>query len=109
MKKLSLLLMAAGIATASMAQTPVTHEKKKEEMHSLKKEVVEKKQENKDMGKDLSHVKIKAAVAERKEKRAIKRDIDKKEDHLEAQGVKHPVKKVKHEIKAEKEEKKAKY
>ncbi|MEP6750217.1 MAG: hypothetical protein ABJB86_20935 [Bacteroidota bacterium] len=109
MKRLWLIAAGFALATVAIGQTPEQHEKKKAEMKDLKTDVVEKREENKEMGKHITHVKFKKAVHDRKEKRAEKRDIRKDEVHLKNQGVKHPVAKVKHELKAEKEEKKAKY
>ncbi|MEP6746639.1 MAG: hypothetical protein ABJB86_02875 [Bacteroidota bacterium] len=109
MKRLWLIAAGFVLATVAVGQTPEQHEKKKAEMKDLKTDVVEKREENKEMEKHITHAKFKKAVGDRKDKRAEKRHIRKDETHLKNQGVKHPVAKVKHELKAEKELKKAKY
>ena len=101
-----IILMGVLFSAALVAQTPV--EKKKEEMKGLKKDVVEKREERKEMGKAITHAKFKKAVNERKDVRAEKREIKEDAARLEKQGVKHPEAKAKHKIRAEKEEKKAK-
>ncbi len=101
-----MVLLGVLFSIALTAQTPV--EKKKEEMKDLKKDVVEKREERKEMGKAITHAKFKKAVNERKDVRAEKRHIKRDAARLEKQGVKHPVAKAKHKIHAEKEEKKAK-
>jgi len=109
MKKVTFLLFGIVLSASVVAQTPVTHEKKKEEMTDLKKDVKEKRVERKEMGHALAHAKFKKAVAERKDVRAENRDIKKDGKRLGRHGVKHPVTKTKHKIRAEKEEQKAKF
>src|SRR5450631_2538219 len=91
MKKVFFILFSIAISAAAIAQTPVQQEKKKAEMKDLQKDVVEKRQENKKIGKHITHVKFKKAVADRRDKRAEKKDIHKDEVKLEKEGVKHPV------------------
>ena len=103
MKTIMIILFSIVSMSFANAQTPQAT--KKAEMKDLKKDVVEKKDERKEMGKDLTHAKFKHALHERKEVRADKKDIKHDEARLENQGVKHPVAKVKHDIKADKERK----
>ncbi len=77
-------------------------------MKDLKKDVVEKREGQKQVTKDLTHAKIRKAVNDHKEVREERKDMKSDEANLKAQGVKHPKYKAKHKIKAEKEEKKAK-
>jgi hypothetical protein len=104
----TIISIAAGIilCSSAMAQTP--EQKKKEEMKDLKKDVVEKREDQKQVTKDLTHAKVRKAVNDHKEVHADRQDMKADEAHLKSEGVKHPKYKARHKIKAEKHEKKAK-
>jgi hypothetical protein len=106
MKKNLILLMIGIIFSAgAMAQSNDKYIKKDEK--NLTNNVVDKKEDKHEEGKDLAHLKVKPALEKHKEVRARNKSINRQEDHLEAHGVKHPLMKAKHMAKAEKEEKKA--
>jgi len=106
MKKNFILLLAGIVfSIGAMAQTKDKENKTGET--KLTNTVVDKKEDKHEAGKDLAHLKVKSAIKKRKEVRSHKKSINRQEDHLEARGVKHPLRKAKHMAKAEKEEKKA--
>jgi hypothetical protein len=104
----TIVSIAAGIILtfSAMGQTP--EQKKKEEMKDLKKDVVEKREDQKQVTKDLTHAKVKKAVNDHKEVHADRQDMKADEARLKSEGVKHPKYKARHKIKAEKHEQKAK-
>ena len=104
MKK-NLLFLAIGIiiSVGAMAQNrDVKNDQKK-----LSNTIVDKKEDKHEAGKDLAHLRINSAMKKREEVRRHKRTIRRESNHLEAHGVKHPMRKAKHMAKAEKEMKKA--
>jgi hypothetical protein len=107
MKK-NLIILLAGIifSIGAMAQTKDKDVKTDEK--NLTSSIVDKKEDKHEAGKDLAHLKVKSALEKRKEVEAHKKSIHKQEDHLEAHGAKHPMRKAKYMAKAEKEEAKAK-
>jgi hypothetical protein len=106
MKK-NLIILVIGIifSAGAMAQTKDKYIKTDE--NHLTNNIVDKKEDKHEAGKDLAHLKVKSAWEKRKEVRAHNRTIKKEDEHLEAHGVKHPLRKAKHMAKAEKEETKA--
>jgi hypothetical protein len=107
MKK-NLILLAIGMifSIGAMAQTKESKDLKADQ-RNMTNTIVDKKEDKHEAGKDLAHLKVKAALKKRKEVRYHKKTINKDEKHLEAHGVKHPMRKAKHMAKAEKEMKKA--
>ena len=71
----------------------------------LKNTIKDKKEDKHEAGKDLGKLKIKAAVAERKEVRAHRRSIRRQGKRLRRHGVKHPIEKAKHAAKVDKDKK----
>jgi hypothetical protein len=106
MKK-SIVLLLIGIVFSIGAMAQEKDKNVKAEENHLSNNIVDKKEEKHEAGKDLAHLKVKSALNERKEVRARKKIIHRQDEHLEARGVKHPLEKAKHMAKAEKEEKKA--
>jgi hypothetical protein len=102
MKK-NILLTAIGIALSFgvMAQTKDIRKDKKD----LKNMVKDKKEDRKEAGSDLGHLRIKAAIKDRKEVRHHRKTIRHEGSHLKKHGVKHPVYKAKKQIKEDKERK----
>jgi hypothetical protein len=107
MKK-NVILLLTGILFSIGAMAQTKDKDVKTEDKNLTNTIVDKKEDKHEAGKDLAHLKVKSALEKRKEVRARKKSIHKQEDHLEAHGVKHPMRKAKHMAKAEKEEAKAK-
>ncbi len=101
MKKSIFLILGIAITTASIAQTTP---KKEEEKH-LRNDIREKREENHEVAKDVSHLKFKNARADHKdamtEKKAMHRDASK----LRRRGVKHPITRARHQIHAQDEAK----
>ena len=101
--------MMAGIAltTIAMAQTTETKvaiDKKKTE-NQLKNTIKEKKEEKKEVGNDLKHLKLDKAIEDRKDVRAVRRVEHKKARHLrKMHGVKNPIHKAEKEIREEKKD-----
>ena len=101
--------MMAGLAltTIVMAQTPerkLEMDKKKTEKE-LKNVIKEKKDEKKEAGTDLKHLKLDKAIEDRKEVRADRRLEHKKARHLrKVHGAKNPIHKAEKEIRAEKKD-----
>ena len=101
--------MMAGIAitTISMAQTTETKvaiDKKKTE-NQLKNAIKEKKEEKKEVGNDLKHLKLDKAIKDRKDVRAVRRVEHKKARHLrKMHGVKNPIHKAENQIREEKKD-----
>ena len=110
MKRLFFILLGVVLTTGAMAQTAekkAQMDKKKTEKQ-LEEAIEAKKDEKKEVGNDLKHLKIGEAVKDRKEVRADRRIIHRKAKHLkQAHGVKHPIRKAQKEVKEEKDEKKA--
>jgi hypothetical protein len=104
----TILSIVAGIIITSSAMGQTPEQKKKEEMKDLKKDVVEKREDQKRVTKDLTHAKVGKAVNDHKEVHEDRKDMKADEARLKSQGVKHPKYKARHKIKAEKHEQKAK-
>ena len=104
MKKVLSILLGVALTTSAMAQTPAVKAEvnKEKEKEQLEKSVEDKRADRKEMGKDLTHLKISKAVKHRKEVRRHNKAIRVKSRHLRRHhGVKHPVMDVKKEIKEE--------
>ena len=100
-KNVILLLMSIVLSTGAMAQTKdVKHDEK-----VLKNTVADKKEDRQEAGKDITHLKMKAAISERKEVRHHRRSIHRQGKHLERHGIKHPIKKARHEVKVDQDAK----
>jgi len=106
MKTIASIVLGIIITSAAVGQTP--EQQKKAELKDLKKDVVEKREDQKKVTKDLTHAKVGKAVQDHKEVHEDRKDMKEDEARLKSQGVKHPKYKARHKIKAEKEEKKAK-
>jgi hypothetical protein len=104
MKKVFFFLFGLALTSVAVAQTT----EKKEEMKHLKKNVREKREENHEVNKDVTHLNFKAAKADHKDKVAEKRAAHTHADRLKNEGVKHPMAKAKHQIHAQDEAKKNK-
>jgi Ni/Co efflux regulator RcnB len=97
MKRLIIIMLGMAFTTGAMAQT------KKAEEKDLKKTIEAKKDEKKEVGDDLKHLKVGQAVEDRKDVRAIRKNEHRKAKHLKkAHGVKNPVHKAEKEIREEK-------
>ena len=102
MKKfIFLLLLGAVCSTGVMAQTKDI----KNDKTVLKNTIKDKKEDKHEVGKDLSKLKIKAAIEDRKEVRSHRRSIHRQGRHLRRSGVRHPIEKAKHEAKVDKDKK----
>ncbi len=111
MKKLIFILLGFALTSGAMAQTAekkAAMDKKKTEKQ-LNSTIAAKKDEKHEAGSDLKHLKISAAVKDRKEVRADRRRIHRKAHHLKkAHGSKHPRIKAQRAVKDEKDEKNSK-
>jgi len=111
MKKLIFILLGVVLTTGAMAQTAekkAQMDKKKDEKQ-LENAIAAKKDEKHEVGSDLKHLKIAAAVKDRKEVRADRRRIHRKANHLKkTDGVEHPIIKAQKALKEDKEKKEEK-
>jgi len=105
-KNLILLVIGTIFCAGAMAQTR-DKDIKTDENH-LTNTVEDKRQNEREAGKDLTHFKVKSAWEKRKEIRARQRSMHRQDEHLEAHGVRHPLRKARHMANAEEQEKKAK-
>lgn len=96
------MLGAALFTTVASAQTKEV----KNDKQVLKNTIKDKKEDKHEMGKDLSKLKFKAAVKERKEVRHHRWSVRRQGKHLRRHGVTHPIEKAKHEAKVDKDKKK---
>ena len=102
MKKIvMLLLMGTVLSTAAIAQTKDV----KDDKRVLKNTIKDKKEDRREVGSDVTHLRVKAAVRHHKEVRRHRKSIHRQGEHLEQHGVKHPIRKAKHQAKAEKDAK----
>lgn len=105
MKKVLSILLGLALTSGAMAQTtPAAKAEagKKQGEKQLEKSVEDKRADRKEMGKDLTHLRISKAVKHRKEVRRHNKAIRKGSRHLRRHhGVKHPVMDAKKEIKEE--------
>ena len=105
MKKIAVLLLTGVIlSTGIRAQTKDV----KSDQKDLKNTIKDKKEDRHEVGKDITHLKVKSALKDRKEVRHHRKSIHRQDEQLENQGVKHPTRKAKHQLKGEKELNKAK-
>ena len=103
MKKITFLIITGLIfCTGAFAQSKDIKQDKK----NLKNTIKDKKEDKKETRKDLAHLRLKSANNKNKEVGRHRRSIHKQGKHLEAHGVKHPVKTAKDQIKEQKEIKK---
>jgi hypothetical protein len=102
MKKNAILFfIGAVLSTGAIAQTKdIKHDEK-----VLKNTVADKKEDRQEAAKDLGHLKVKAALKERKEVRHHRRSIHRQGRHLERHGIKHPIKKARHEVRVDQDAK----
>jgi hypothetical protein len=112
MKRIAFILLSFALTSGAMAQTAT----KKAEMDKKKTEkqlqttIKEKKDEKHEVGSDLKHLKVSAAVKDRKEVRSDRRRIHRKAHHLKkAHGVDHPTIKAQKEVKEAKDQRKGKH
>ena len=105
MKKVLSILLGVALTSVAMAQTtPAAKAEggKKQGEEQLEKAVEDKRADRKEMGKDLTHLRISKAVKHRKEVRRHNKAIRKGSRHLRRHhDVKHPVMDAKKEIKEE--------
>ena len=103
MKKIMmLLLMGTLFITAATAQTKDV----KDDQRVLKNTIKDKKEDKHEAGKDLAHLKVKAAIKGRKEVRHHRKSIHRQGQHLKKHGITHPIEKAKHKAKVDKDIKK---
>ena len=103
MKKITFLIMTGLVlCTGAFAQSKDIKNDKKD----LKSTIKDKKEDKHETTKDLTHLKLKSAVKKNKEVGRHRRSIHKQGEHLEAHGVKHPIRTAKDQIKEQKEIKK---
>lgn len=102
MKKIIFLILGAALTTVSVAQTTP----KKVEEKRLRHDIREKREENHEVGKDLTHLKFKKAQADHKDVVTEKNAMDRHAAQLRKRGVKHPIARAKHQIHAQDEAKK---
>ena len=103
MKKFMLLLLLGTVLT-----TAVSAQSKdvKDDKRVLKNTIVDKKEDRREAGKDVTHLRAKAALRHRREVRRHRKSIHRQGEHLENHGVKHPIRKAKYQAKAEKDARK---
>jgi len=100
MKKILVLFVIGAIfSNAAAAQTKDV----KEDQKVLKNTIKDKKEDKHEAGKDLAHLRVKAAVNGRKEVRHHRKSIHKQGRHLKQHGVTHPIEKAKHKAKVDKD------
>lgn len=104
MKKLLLLLLGATLTTVSFAQTTP----KKQDERSLRTDIRDKREDNRVVTKDATHLKFKDAKEDHKFVKSDKKDIHRKATRLKRRGVRHPIVRAKHQIHAQDEAKKYK-
>jgi Ni/Co efflux regulator RcnB len=97
MKRLLFVLLGFTFSAAVMAQVP----EKKAEMKDLRTDVREKKDAKHQVNKDVSHVRVKKAIKDRKVVAAENRDMRKDSRRLKRQGVSHPIVKAKRQVKVQ--------
>jgi hypothetical protein len=103
MKKIVFFIITGLVlCTGAMAQSKDIKDDKKD----LKNSMIDKKEDKRETGKDLAHLKVHKAVKGHQEVGQHRRSIHKQGEHLEAHGVKHPRTTAKDQIKEEKEIKK---
>ena len=111
MKKIAFILLGFALTSGAMAQTAekkAEMDKKKTEKQ-LEKTIAAKKDEKHEVGSDIKHLKVGAAVKDRKEVRSDRHRIHRKAHHLKkAYGVKHPIIKAQKEVREDENEKKGK-
>lgn len=102
MKKLLFILFGATLTTLTFAQTTP----KKVEEKELRHDIREKREEKHEVGKDVTHLKVKKAMADHKDVVTEKKAQNRHAAQLRRRGVKHPVSRAKHQIHAQDEAKK---
>jgi ribosomal protein S8 len=102
MKRIAFILLSFALTSGAMAQTATKKQ--------LQTTIKEKKDEKHEVGSDLKHLKVSAAVKDRKEVRSDRRRIHRKAHHLKkAHGVDHPTIKAQKEVKEAKDQRKGKH
>jgi hypothetical protein len=102
MKKLLFVILGATLTSISFAQTTP----KKVEEKQLRHDIRERREENHEVAKDVSHLNLKKAKADHKDVVTEKKAIRHHSAQLKRRGVKHPVSRAKHQIHAQDEAKK---
>lgn len=103
MKKITFLIITGLLLwTGAFAQSKNI----KDDKRNLKSTIKDKKEDKKETRKDVAHLKLKSAVKKNNEVGRHRRSIHKQGKHLEAHGVKHPIRTAKDQIKEQKEIKK---
>jgi hypothetical protein len=102
MKKALMFLLGTILTTLTFAQTTP----KKVEEKQLRTDIRDKRAENKEVTKDVAHLRLKDAKAEHRDVVADKKAIRHHSNQLKRRGVKHPVSRAKHQIHAQDEAKK---
>lgn len=107
MKRLIFIMLGTALTTGAMAQTAekkAEMDKKKTEQE-LKKTIVDKKEEKKEAGNNLKHLKVGAAIEDRKDVRSLRKKEHRQARHLKnAHGVKNPIHKEEKKIREEKKD-----
>jgi hypothetical protein len=106
MKKYVFIILSLALTSGAFAQSVVKKAKVKEDKKELRSDIKEKREEKAEVRKDLTHLQVKKAKADRKDVKAAHKEEDKDAEALENQGVKSPKAKARHEIHEEKEAKK---
>ena len=105
MKKIAILLflgvLAGGVVHAQSADV-------KKDQRVLKNTIKDKKEDNHQVTKDLTHFRMEKAAQHHREVVRHRRSIHKQVAHLEQHGVKDPKDKAKDQLKAEEAAKKRK-
>lgn len=103
MKKITFLILTGLVlCTGAFAQSKEIKDDKKD----LKSTIKDKKEDKHETMKDVTHLRLKSASKKNKEVGRHRRSIHKQGKHLQAHGVKHPIKTAKDQIKEQKEIKK---
>lgn len=105
MKKITLLLfIGLAFSAGAMAQSKDV----KNDQKTLENTIKDKKEDRAKVGNDITKLKVKSAMQERREVRRHRRSIRKQGRHLKNHGVKHPIGKAKQKVKEDKENRKGK-
>ena len=99
MKKSIILAAGLMLTIGAFAQTTPRQEDKKEDSKALRDDIKEKRKDNKEVAKDVTHLKLKEAKKEHREVVADKKAMHRDAKHLKKEhGVKHPIRRAKHQI-----------
>ena len=106
MKKIFAMVFGMALTTFAMAQTTAGQKKGEKQLENT---IAAKKDEKHEAATNLSKLKVRAAIQNRKEVRADRRIIHRKAKHLKkVHGVKHPILNAQEEVKEKKDNKNGK-